>query len=338
MGAWLARSGHGAPASPPLRKRLPLLTRVALLLCFLAASDGQATAAASSAQRSPTSTTLAPSQRREPPLPAPREETAAAALAGRLYVIGGFDQAGSDTDTVFVFDRRRWTAGPHLPLGLDHSSAAVAGGRLFVAGGFHAGSASGATFVLAPSGRSWVQIGRLRHARGALALIGLGDALYALGGRDSTGAEVGPVEVYRSGSGTWSDLRSLPAPRDHLAGFTYRGWACVAGGRSPNTARVDCYDPRARIWRQLPQLPVATSGAGAARLGRDVLVGGGELPGEGGTIIAQLARLHQGKWTADRMLIPRHGLQFAVYGGRIWACGGGIRPGLHAVSTCTSIG
>lgn len=283
-------------------------------------------------------TSSLPAQRREPSLPQPLEETAAAAVNGRLYVIGGFDAIGRDTDTVFVFDGSRWSAGPRLPLAVDHPAAAVLAGRLYVVGGFSSGAAVDRAFVLAPSGRAWASAGRLRHARGALALVSVGGALYALGGKDGAGVEVGRGEVYRPTFRRWSEIGVLPLPRDHLAGFPYRGWACAAGGRAPNTARVDCYDPVKRAWRRLPDLPVATSGAGAAADGRGVVVGGGELAAEGGGIISQLARLARGRWVMGAMLVPRHGVQFAPYRGRIWACGGGIAPGLHPVSTCTSIG
>ena len=278
-----------------------------------------------------------PSQRREPSLPQAREEVASAALNGRLYVIAGYDTSGRDTNSVFVFDGRRWSTGPPLPLAVDHPAAAVAGGRLYVAGGFGAGGASALTFVLSPSHKSWSVAGRLRRARGALALVAIEQSLYALGGKDGTGIEIGHAEVYKVKSRSWREIGILPAPRDHLAGFSYRGWACAAGGRPPNSARVDCYDPARRAWRRLPNLPVPTSGAGATALGRDVLVGGGELAGEGGGIITQLARLRNGKWVNGNMLIPRHGIEFAVFKGRAWACGGGIAPGLHPVATCTSI-
>lgn len=278
-----------------------------------------------------------PSQRHEPPLPQPREETAAAALKGKLYVIAGFDAAGRDTNTVYVFDGRKWSTGPPLPIALDHPAATVEAGRLYVAGGFGASGANSQTFVLSPSGRSWSTAGMMHHPRGALALVALGKQLYALGGKDAAGGEIAAAEVYQLNARTWTDLSALPHPRDHLAGFTYRGWACAAGGRSPNTARTDCYDPSSHAWHRLPDLPMPTSGAGAASYGSGVVVGGGELAAEGGGIIAQLAVLRNGKWEMRIMLVPRHGIEFAAYKGRIWACGGGIAPGLHPVAACTSI-
>ncbi|GAC1637121.1 MAG: hypothetical protein NVS4B2_25830 [Chloroflexota bacterium] len=279
----------------------------------------------------------APAQQRELSLPEAREETAAASLGGRLYVIGGFDAGGQDTAGVFVYDGRAWHAGPPLPMAVDHTSAATLGGHLYVAGGFSSGHASNAVLVLASSGRAWLRARAMHHARGALALVAVGGNLYAVGGKDTNGYEIGSIEVYRPASRTWNDVGTLPGPRDHLAGFSYRGSVCVAGGRMPNTGRVDCYTPASHRWLRLPDLPTPTSGAGAASLGKTVVVGGGELATEGGTIIAQLAHLTRTKWSTGTMLIPRHGVQFAPFRGRIWACGGGIAPGMHPVSTCTSI-
>lgn len=228
--------------------------------------------------------------------------------------------------------------GPPLPLALDHLAAAVVGNRMYVAGGFGPGGATDQVFFLAPSGREWVTAPPLHHARGGLALVALGESLYAIGGKDASGVEIPAVESYRIGAGSWKDVATLPLPRDHAAGFAYGGSVCVAGGRTPNVARIDCFDPRSDRWNRLPDLPVATSGAGAAVYRGSIVVGGGELAGEGGAIIDQLASFVGGRWRSKRMLLPRHGLQFAPYRGRIWACGGGTAPGLNPVPDCTSIG
>jgi len=272
----------------------------------------------------------APSQRAEPAIPQAREETATAALDGKLYVIAGYSAGGQDTDSVFVYAAGTWQAGPRLPLAVDHPSAAVSDGRLYVGGGFTASRASNQVFVL--SGDGWSAVAPMRRARGALALVGLGGKLYALGG-NATDGNVGIPEVFDPQANVWSDLPALPLPRNHVAGFAYRGMACVAGGRSPNTARVDCYEPGLGGWKRLPDLPEATSGAGSAVLDDRILVAGGES----NVIIDQLARFDGTAWQRDRMLVPRHGLQLAVLDGRVWACAGGTAPGLHAVTNCTSM-
>ncbi len=274
-------------------------------------------------------------QKAESRLPEVREETAAAAAGGRLYVMGGFDSAGRSSRGVFVFDGASWTAGPPLPIGLDHPSAAALGDDLYLAGGFSGGPASARVFKLPAGAAGWSEVASLHHARGALALIPVDGTLYAVGGNNGS-VQVAPGEIYDAGGNAWLDIAPLPLPRNHVAGFSFERQACVAGGRTPNTARVDCFDPATSSWRRLPDLPQPTSGAGAAVVNGQVVVAGGENAQES-FVVDQLARFQAGAWIQDRMLVPRHGIQLAPFNGRAWACGGATQAGLHPVAECTSI-
>jgi N-acetylneuraminic acid mutarotase len=272
----------------------------------------------------------------EASLPVPLEESAAAAADGKLYVMGGFDAVGRSLSTAYVFDGSAWSPGPSLPLGLDHASAATLDGRLYLSGGHSGGGDSARLFRL--DGTSWTELASMRHARGGHALIAAAGRLYAIGG-NTVAANVAPAEVYDTQSGQWSDLPPLPAPRNHVAGFVYGPDLCAAGGRSPNTTRVDCFNFESMTWVRLPDLPRPTSGAGAATLDDgSVIVMGGEDAQES-AIVDQLARLpSSNQWTsAETMLAPRHGFQLAVFEGRAWACGGGSSAGLYPATTCTSV-
>src|SRR5438445_37162 len=113
----------------------------------------------------------------------------------------------------------------------------------------------------------------------------------------------------------------------------------VARGPSPATRRVDCFNFESSAWVRLPDLPRATSGAGAATLDNGIaLILGGENAQET-TTSDQFARLpNPSSWAAaEAMLIPRHGFELAVFEDRAWACGGGALPGLHPVAACTSV-
>src|SRR6266508_5634200 len=132
------------------------------------------------------------SQRIEVPLPEPRQEVASAATDELgVWVIGGFDAAGTSSPSVFRFDGRTWTRERDLPVGLDHPAAAVLGGVVYVAGGNTAGVASRRVFAL-PGPRELAPLG---HARGGLALVAAGGKLYAMGGT-AGGRNVGPAEEY----------------------------------------------------------------------------------------------------------------------------------------------
>jgi hypothetical protein len=273
----------------------------------------------------------------EPSLPVALEESAAAAASGKLFVIGGFDAAGNSLRTVWVFDGSAWSPAPRLPLGLDHTSAATLGDHVYVAGGHSFGRDSPRLFRR--EGGSWTELAQMRHARGGHALLAAGGRLYAIGGNTAFGTNVGPAEVYDPASGSWTDLPSLPAPRNHVSGFVFGADVCVAGGRSPATARVDCFNIENSSWVRWPDLPRPTSGAGATTLddGSAVILGGQDA--QETRINDQFARLPGfDAWDSEgTMLVPRHGFELAMFESRAWACGGGSLPGLHPVATCTSV-
>jgi N-acetylneuraminic acid mutarotase len=278
-----------------------------------------------------------PAQKQEASLPVPIEETAAAAAGGNLYVMGGFNAAGLSLSTTYVFDGSSWRSGPQLPLGLDHPSATTLDGQLYIAGGHSNGRDSARLFRLDTG--HWTELAPMHYARGGHSLVAAQGKLYAVGG-NTAAANVRPVESYDPATNGWAVVTSLPDPRNHLMGFVLGGRICVAGGRSPTTARVDCFDVTTNAWSSLPALPQATSGGGAATFsGDDVVVLGGQDASET-RIVSQLTRFGAGHaWSGgETMLAPRHGFELAMYEGRAWACGGGSAPGLHPVATCTSIG
>ena len=269
-------------------------------------------------------------------LPVPIEETAAAAAGGKLYVMGGFNAAGASLNTVYIFDGIAWSLGPRLPLPLDHPSAATLNDRLYIAGGHSNGRDSPRVFRL--DGSQWTEMAPMHFARGGHALIASAGELYAIGGNTTRG-NVAAMEAYDAAANMWTVLPALPQPRNHVAGFVSEGLVCVAGGRSPTTARVDCYDPARRAWSRLPDLPRASAGGGAAMIGISAVAAGGEDSSET-RIIDQLV-FYSGSpaWSANfKMLVPRHGFELAIFEGRAWACGGGSAPGLHPIATCTSLG
>jgi hypothetical protein len=267
----------------------------------------------------------------------PLEESAAAAAGGKLYVMGGFDAAGNSLSTVYVFDGTAWSRGPSLPLGLDHTAAATLDDHLYLAGGHSGGADSASVFRL--DGESWTALASMHHARGGHALIAAAGRLYAIGGNTGAATNVAPAEVYDPQSGQWSDLPALPAPRNHVAGFVYGPDVCAAGGRAPNTPRVDCFNFESMAWVRFPDLPRPTSGAGAATLDDGTVIVMGGQDAQEATLVDQLARLPStNQWMAtETMLTPRHGFELAMFEGRAWACGGVSAAGLHPVATCTSV-
>jgi N-acetylneuraminic acid mutarotase len=193
------------------------------------------------------------------------EETAAAAAGGRLYVMGGLTAAGASLSAVYVFDGSHRSSGPRLPLALDHPSAATPDDHVYIAGGHSNEADSARLFRL--DGGGWTSLASMRFARGGHALIELSGKLYAVGGNTSRG-NVAAIESYDSSTNSWTVVGSLPQPRNHVMGFSIGAAVCVAGGRAPTSARVDCFDVAQHTLFRLGNLPAASSGGGASRLPR----------------------------------------------------------------------
>src|ERR687898_3527383 len=105
-------------------------------------------------------------------LPTPRSEIAGAALNGKVYIIGGFDESGQSTTTVEVYDpiEDKWTTAATLPQPLDHTAAASYDGKLYVVGGGYLSrdALSNNLFIYDPTINKWTEGADLQAARGAL--------------------------------------------------------------------------------------------------------------------------------------------------------------------------
>src|SRR5688572_535382 len=66
----------------------------------------------------------------------PIQETAAVAVAGKIYVLGGLSGQGT-VARVQIYDTATsaWSDGPDLPIGMHHVNAATDGTTIYVLGG-----------------------------------------------------------------------------------------------------------------------------------------------------------------------------------------------------------
>ena len=219
------------------------------------------------------------------PLPAARNEVAAVALDGKIFVLGGsYPRQKYDVADNGEYDpaQDRWRARSPMPHGLNHVGAAALNGKIYVVGGFvgsnHAGVNDGA-FEYDPVSDTWRELPRLSSPRGSVAVAAVAGKVHALGGRKNETEVVATHEVYDPLSDKWQTAAPLPRGRDHMAAVVVEGKIHVVGGRfganEDMTGLHDIYDPATDTWTSAPPVPTPRGGgAGTLFEGMIVFLGG----------------------------------------------------------------
>jgi N-acetylneuraminic acid mutarotase len=122
--------------------------------------------------------------------PRPREHLAAAALWGRVYVLGG-RLAGIDTNLALVQSysprTRRWRGEPALPEARGGTGAAAVTGEIFSVGGEEPRGTIGTVYAFSPRTRRWRRVQDLPTPRHGLGVAALGGRLYVVAGGPKPG-------------------------------------------------------------------------------------------------------------------------------------------------------
>ncbi len=250
-----------------------------------------------------------------PALPAARTNAAVASLSGVPYVIGGLDESGAPTATVFqgVVTEGELTGweepeGLVLPTPLSHAMAVATGNGIYLIGGRTAEGLTDAVHLAVfgqaapPTLEAWQETRLpLPQPRAQAAALAVGDMVYVLGGEGPEGIsrsvfrllldEGEPLSDPQTGDiQGWAEApegQQLPVPRARASASTANGVVYVIGGVDASgepqastgwtvpTAGGDL--PR---WERLEQsdLPEARAGAALARVGSFAFLVGGEGP------------------------------------------------------------
>jgi hypothetical protein len=248
-----------------------------------------------------------------PALPEPRTDATTLTVAGSIFVIGGYDEAGAPTTTVFTLtpdaqtgDLGEWEVVDDLVLPEPRAAAAGAVGTngIFLIGGV--GPDGPVTSVwLAENDdqgelQAWIPQAELLspQAEGLASIVG--DYLWLWSGHDASGA-VGAVQRGTISQPAeedqpenpdeglvvqWAVTNSanLPVALDRAAGWAANGAMYVVGGQNADGLQGDLYwavptsDGVISEWKHLDQsdLPTGLAGSSAVVSGPNVILTGGE--------------------------------------------------------------
>ena len=251
------------------------------------------------------------------PLPLGLSHVGVAALAGKIYAVGGFTNIVhmNPQAVAFVYDPKtnRWSQLPVLSNPRGSVAVAAVGGRLHLFGGrlsnkvtrvplppgapeLFAGYGTVTTHqVFDPATGRWAEGSPIPGpARDHLGIAVLGSKVHLFGGRIADfGDNLDRHDVYDTANDTWSTAAPLPVARSAGAAtvldghIIYAGGECKPSAQPPSTDAYDdvtSYDPKTNLWSKLTPLPTARHAFGAATVNNVAyFMGGAPVCGGGAT-------------------------------------------------------
>ncbi len=223
-----------------------------------------------------------------------RSEFQAAAVNGKIYVIGGgrtdlrdgkpFDSyTNGDTDE---YDPKTdtWRVRTPMPEGGTHNSIAVLDGKIYIAGGFAGRQHTLPTASLHsydPATDTWRKLASLSSPRASISLTAVGGKIHAFGGRLVGEESSLPThEVYDPSTDKWTLATPQPSPRDHAGLWVVAGKVYLFGGRtgdsSSSVSLNEIYDPKIDKWSAAAPMPTARSSSAYAEYRGLLFFMGGE--------------------------------------------------------------
>lgn len=170
-------------------------------------------------------------------LPNRRSDLSAAAAAGRVLVLGGFDGVSPAlADILATSDGRTFRVVGRLSVPVRYAAVAVANGALWVFGGERSGAeVDTVQRVDLRTGASRV-VGHLRHALGHASAITLDGRILLIGGRTSATQLTGAMRWFDPKTRGFTSAGKLPMVLADSAVVTDGSSTYLVGGESPRVS------------------------------------------------------------------------------------------------------
>jgi Kelch motif len=221
--------------------------------------------------------------------PVPRDYAAAAALNGKVYVMGGqrTDSGfipGPATNLVVVFDpaTNTWSAATPMPTARMGLVAEVINGKIYAIGGRTDGysiSAVGTVEVFDPGTNLWTTGNPMPSPRYFAAAAVVGGEIHVAGGEFETSV-LATVQAYNPLTNQWRNRTAMPTARSQLAMAEVNGRLYAIGGYAGLitqwTGTVEEYNPLTDNWTARAPMPTGRAHLALSQINGKLLAAGGE--------------------------------------------------------------
>ena len=236
-------------------------------------------------------------------LPRWRFGAAAAAVNGKIYVLGGYDpleNLGGRAPALSVVDvydtqTNTWRAVANMPTPRNAPRTAVFSNEIYVFGGYDRKGARGArrykkNVEMYDTGTGiWVKKRNMPTLRESFTTAVVNGKIYLIGGRvhDKRLDEhvvTGLVEVYDPLTNRWEKRADMPTARGMTDAVVVDGKIYVLGGytwrRVPGLIErfvrsIEEYNPKVDKWRHLPDMPIFKFGFSTVAIDNEIYTIGG---------------------------------------------------------------
>lgn len=212
------------------------------------------------------------------PMPIQLHHTGAAAVNGKLYILGGYvGSSFSATTSVYEYDpgANSWAAKQSMSQPRGAHAAVAFQEKIYVFGGIIGSRPSGSAEVFDPAENTWQSLAGMPTAREHVAAATIDSLIYVVGGRNGINNN-NRLEAYSPASNRWFELSPMPTARSGLAAAAVRGRLYVFGGEIPGVFQeVEEYDPDIEKWQQVNPMPTPRHGIGAAVVADSIFIIGG---------------------------------------------------------------
>jgi Kelch motif protein len=260
------------------------------------------------------------------------EGMSVATVGDKIIAALGFDFGDTRTTRIYDIASNTWSFGADAP-GTSSEGAGVSHGGLFYTAGGRLFGPRNDLWSYDPASNTWTVLAPMHHARAGLALSVVGNSIYAIGGRLSTGGPCSGgglafVERYDIDTNVWTDVAPMPFALSDRAATTVGGKIYAFGGCAGFFGFVnntDVYDPETNTWSTSPaDMPTARAAMYSVdRKGDAVYVIGGWNGVVPGLQTNEAYHVASDSWTTETpMPTGRAEAGATGHGGQIFVVGG----------------